>query len=173
MQPRQKALPGSYYAKLIGGSIICIPDFATILLEIFDIFHPIDMVPVNAAIHLECMLFLGLVFIVLCVIFWYGMRFERAKALGQSRAIPKWILFPTRWTLKNAVGVFLLDFTGCGLFQILFPASKSLDMVWIGIVAFLFATFMTFIHSIGHRPRPKSKIFITFTLEFSTAFVSH
>jgi hypothetical protein len=161
MQPRQKALPGSYYAKLIGGSIICILAFATILLEIFDIFHPIDIVPVNAAIHLARIIFLVLVFIGWCVIFWYGMRFEQAKALGQSRAIPKWLLFPTRWTLKNAVGVFLLYFTGCVLFQILFPASKSLDMVWIGIVEFLFASFMMFMHWIGHRRRAKSKIFVS------------
>jgi len=161
MQPRQKALPGSYYAKLIGSSIICILTFATILLEIFDIFHPIDIVPVNAAIHLARIIVLGLVFIGLCVIFWYGMRFERAKALGQSRAIPKWLHFPTRWTLKNAVGVFLLYFTGCVIFQILFPASKSLNMVWIGIVAFLFASFMTFMHWTGHRRRAKPKIFVS------------
>jgi len=67
MQPRQKALPGSYYAKLIGGSLICILTFATILLEIFDIFHPIDMVPVNATIHLARLIFLVLVCIGLCV----------------------------------------------------------------------------------------------------------
>jgi hypothetical protein len=161
MQPRQKALPGSYYAKLIGGSIICILTFATILMEIFDIFHPIDMVPVNAAIHLARIIFLVLVFMGWCVIFWYGMRFEQAKGLGQSRAIPKWLLFPTRWTLKNAVGVFLLYFTGCVIFQILFPASKSLDIVWIGIVAFFFASFMTFMHWTGHRRRAKPKIFVS------------
>src|SRR5260221_4228683 len=99
MQPRQKALPGSYYAKLIGGSIICILAFATILLEIFDIFHPIDMVPVNAAIHLARIIFLGLVFIGFFGLFLYGMRFEPPKTFGQSTAISQSILFPTRWTL--------------------------------------------------------------------------
>jgi|GEM_PF-2626961 len=160
MQPQQKALPGSYYAKLIGSILFCILGFALILLEIFDIFHPIDVIPINAAIHLARIIILLLLFIFSCVLVRYGMRFERAKALGIALDFPKWFLLLNqwglkRWTLKNAVSVFILVFTGSVIFQILTPISESPDMAWVAITASLYASFVTFAAWIGHRRRVK------------------
>jgi len=166
MQPQQKVLPGSYYAKLIGRILLCILSFALIFLEIFDIFHPMDVIPINAAIHLARIIILVLAFICSCVLLRSGMRFERAKALGIALDFPKWFLLLNqwpgkRWTLKNAAIFFLFWFTSSVIFQMLTPISASPDMAWIGITASLYASLMTFAAWIGHRHRVKSEIFVS------------
>jgi hypothetical protein len=160
MNPQQKALPGSYYAKLIAMILSCILCFAEIFMEIFDIFHPFDIVPINAAIHLARITFVVLGFIIFCGTLWYLVRFERAKALGKPRAIPQWILFlnrwaliifPPRWTWKSGVNLFILFFTGSVIFQILTPYTTSPDIAWKGSNALFFATLITFTRWIRFR----------------------
>lgn len=166
MQPQLKALPGSYYAKLIGSILTCMLAFALICMEIFDIFHPIDVVPINAAIHLARIILMVLLFICSCVLFRHLMRFERAKALGMALDFPKWFLFLhqwplKKWTLKNAASVFIVFFTCSVIFQILTPISKSPDMAWVAITASLYAGLMTFAAWIGHRRRVKSETLVS------------
>ena len=96
-QPQQKALPGSYYAILIGSIILCILAFAVLLMEIFDIFHPIDIVPINAVIYTSRIFFIVISLFTTFFFVWYVIRFERAKASGKSRVIPDWVRFLTRW----------------------------------------------------------------------------
>lgn len=168
MQPQQKALPGKYYAKLIGCIVLCILTFAMLCIEIFDSLHlmpiTIDMVPINTATHLARIIFIGLAFICSCVLFSYGMRVERAKALRMALDVPRWFLFldqwPLKWTLKNAVSFFLLWFTGAVIFHMLFPATAPLDRAWIVLSASLYASLLTFVRWIGHRRRVKPEIFV-------------
>ncbi|GCE23571.1 hypothetical protein KDK_73710 [Dictyobacter kobayashii] len=68
MQPQQKVFPGSYYANLIGCILVCVLTFALIFIEIIDIFHPIDMAPINAAIHFVRLIIMILLFISSCVL---------------------------------------------------------------------------------------------------------
>ena len=165
MQSQHKALPGSYYAKLIGRIILCILSFAMIFIEIYDIFHPFDMVPINAVIHAARIFFMVILFTITCFLVWYFIRFERAKVLGESRVIPNWVLFltrwaetlfPARWTLKSGVSTFILYFTGSVIFQPLFPYSQSPNMAWVVGGAFLYASFITFVSWIGRRRSRKA-----------------
>jgi len=141
-----------------------------IFIEILDSLHQIpiliDAVPINAATHLARITLWVLVFIFSCVLCRYGLRFERAKALGMALDLPKWFLFlhqwpGRRWTLKNAVGVFLLYFTGSVIFQMLFPVTTSFDVAWIVIGASLYASLTTFMTWSGYRRRVKPEIFVS------------
>jgi hypothetical protein len=159
MQPQQKkALLGNYHTQLIGSIIVCILTFAIILMEIFDIFHPIDIVPINAVIHTARIFFIVISVFIAFFYLWYVIRFERAKALGESRVIPNWVLFltrwaetlfPARWTLTRGVSTFILYFIGTVIFQLLTPYSQSPDMAWIVGSAFFYASFITFMNWIG------------------------
>lgn len=137
-------------------------------IEIFESLHlmpiTIDMVPIHTAPHLARIMFIDLAFLCSCVLFRYGMRVERAKALRMALDVPRWFLFldqwPLKWTLKHAVSFFLLWFPGAVIFHMLFPATAPLDRAWIVLSASLDASLVTLVRWIGHRRRVKPEIFV-------------